>query len=67
MSMTRKDFVEIADALSDAKDWAEYDGMTPEDLRQMIGKRLRTVCQISYSGSASFDSYKFNNAAKIDD
>lgn len=67
MGMTRKDFIEITDVLSNAADWAEYDGMTPEKLRQMIGKQLRAICHMACTGSAGFDSGRFTNAAKLDD
>jgi hypothetical protein len=67
MSMTKKDFNEIAEALSDAADWAEYDDMTPEGLRQMIGKRLLYACQAAYSGGYGFDTGKFRRVAKLDD
>lgn len=65
MSMSRKEFVPIAEMLADVKERIEGNpSLTPEDVRMIIGRELMGICRESNS---NFDRYRFIRVAALPD
>lgn len=67
MTMTRKEFVDVAEVIADAKTWIDArPEMTATEIWLKMGRRLEDVCS-THRGSGGFDRSRFRNAAKLPD